>query len=108
MSTRNVNLLWKNFRGIRKLNSINSDSEFGADIAHGIRLSKEKSGQYRSIRSSGWFSDYTTLSEPVLRLFSANLSCYTNPDQLIAFTKGSILIGIFYLLYSVFNYLSLC
>lgn len=89
MSTRNVNLLWKNFRGIRKLNSINSDSEFGADIAHGIRLSKEKSGQYRSIRSSGWFSDYTTLSEPVLRLFSANLSGYTNPDQLIAFTKGS-------------------
>ena len=40
MTTRNVNLLWKNFRGIRKLNSINSDVEFGADIAHGHELGK--------------------------------------------------------------------
>lgn len=56
MTTRNVNLLWKSFKGIRKLNTINSDQEFGADIAHGVRLSKEKSGQFRSIRSSGWFS----------------------------------------------------
>ena len=58
MTTRNVNLLWKSFKGIRKLNTINSDVEFGADIAHGVRLSKEKSGQFRSIRSSGWFSDF--------------------------------------------------
>jgi hypothetical protein len=89
MTTRNVNLLWKNFRGIRKLNSINSDVEFGADIAHGVRLSKEKSGQYRSIRSSGWFSQYTVMGEDVIRLYSANMSGYTYPDQLIAFTKTS-------------------
>ena len=87
MTTRNVNLLWKNFRGIRKLNSINSDVEFGADIAHGVRLSKEKSGQYRSIRSSGWFSQYTVMGENVIRLYSANMSGYPHPDQLIAFTK---------------------
>lgn len=89
MTTRNVNLLWKNFKGIRKLNSVNSDVEFGADIAHGVRLSKEKSGQFRSIRSSGWFSEYTTMSEDVIRLFSANLSGYSSPDQLIAFTKAA-------------------
>ena len=89
MTTRNVNLLWKNFRGIRKLNSINSDVEFGADIAHGVRLSKEKSGQYRSIRSSGWFSEYTVMGEDVIRLYSANMSGYPYPDQLIAFTKTS-------------------
>ena len=89
MTTRNVNLLWKNFRGIRKLNSINSDIEFGADIAHGVRLSKEKSGQYRSIRSSGWFSEYTVMGENVIRLYSANMSGYSYPDQLIAFTKTS-------------------
>lgn len=89
MTTRNVNLLWKNFRGIRKLNSINSDVEFGADIAHGVRLSKEKSGQYRSIRSSGWFSQYTVMGEDVIRLYSANMSGYPYPDQLIAFTKTS-------------------
>ena len=89
MTTRNVNLLWKNFRGIRKLNSINSDVEFGADIAHGVRLSKEKSGQYRSIRSSGWFSQYIVMGEDVIRLYSANMSGYTYPDQLIAFTKTS-------------------
>lgn len=87
MTTINKNLLWKNFRGIRKLNTINSDVEFGADICHGVRLSKEKSGQYRSIRSSGWFSEYTVMGEDVIRLFSANMSGYTQPDQLVAFTK---------------------
>lgn len=58
MTTQNVNLLWKDFKGIRKLNSINSDSVLGADIAHGVRLSKEKSGQFRSIRSSGWYKPF--------------------------------------------------
>lgn len=61
---KNINLLWKSFKGIRKLNTINSDVEFGADIAHNVRLSKEKSGQIRSIRSSGWF-------EPKLRANTA-------------------------------------
>lgn len=91
MTTRNVNLLWKSFKGIRKLNTINSDVEFGADIAHGIRLSKEKSGQYRSIRSSGWYNelDGITIGEDIIRLFSANISGYSSPDQLIAFTKGA-------------------
>lgn len=89
MTTINKNLLWKNFRGIRKLNTINSDVEFGADICHGVRLSKEKSGQYRSIRSSGWFNEYTVAGENVIRLFSANMSGYTQPDQLVAFTKTS-------------------
>lgn len=89
MTTRNVNLLWKSFKGIRKLNTINSDVEFGADIAHSVRLSKEKSGQYRSIRSSGWFSEIDDLgiNENIIRLYSANMSGYTYPDQLIAFTK---------------------
>jgi hypothetical protein len=98
MTTRNVNLLWKNFRGIRKLNSINSDVEFGADIAHGVRLSKEKSGQYRSIRSSGWFNDFTTMTENTIALFSANMSGYSAPDQLVAFTKtaGAINVWIIY------------
>lgn len=68
MSVNNVNLLWKNFRGIRKLNTINSEQEFGADIAHGVRLTKEKSGQLRSIRSSGYFAPFcvvgtTTISQ---------------------------------------------
>lgn len=89
MTTINKNLLWKNFRGIRKLNTINSDVEFGADICHGVRLSKEKSGQYRSIRSSGWFNEYTVAGENVIRLFNANMSGYTQPDQLVAFTKTS-------------------
>ena len=87
MTTINKNLLWKNFRGIRKLNTINSDVEFGADICHGVRLSKEKSGQIRSIRSSGWFNEYTVAGENVIRLFNANLSGYPYPDQLVAFTK---------------------
>ena len=87
MTVRNLNLLWKDFKGIRKLNTINSDSIIGADIAHNIRLSKEKSGQNRSIKSSGWISTYKTLTENVIRLFSANISGYTYPDQLVAFTK---------------------
>lgn len=87
MGNKNVNLLWKSFKGIRKLNSINSDVELGADIAHSVRLSKEKSGQFRSIRSSGWFEEYTDLSEDVIRLFSANFSGYAQSDQLVAFTK---------------------
>lgn len=89
MTTRNVNLLWKSFKGIRKLNTINSDVEFGADIAHSVRLSKEKSGQYRSIRSSGWFSEIDDLgiNENIIRLYSANMSGYGYPDQMVAFTK---------------------
>lgn len=84
---RNINLLWKDFKGIRKLNSVNSDTVLAADIAHNIRLSKEKSGQFRSIRSSGWSRVFTTMTENVVRLFSANMSGYGAPDQLIAFTK---------------------
>lgn len=87
MSEHNVNLLWKDFKGIRKLHSINSDKVLGADIAHGVRLSKEKSGEARSIRSSGWFKSFSELTENVIRLFSANMSGYSAPDQLIAFTK---------------------
>lgn len=93
MTTRNVNLLWKNFRGIRKLNTINSDSEFGADIAHNVRLSKEKSGQLRSIRSSCWLKDFTDVGEPVIRLFSANISGL-GTEQLIAFTKTDSAINV--------------
>ena len=89
MSTKNVNLLWKSFKGIRKLNSINSDTELGADTILNVRLSKEKSGQMRSIKSSGWFNDYATLAEPVIRLFSANLSGYGPSNQLVAFTKST-------------------
>lgn len=84
---RNINLLWKDFKGIRKLNSVNSDTVLAADIAHNIRLSKEKSGQFRSIRSSGWSRVFTVMTENVVRLFSANMSGYGAPDQLIAFTK---------------------
>jgi len=87
MGNKNVNLLWKSFKGIRKLNTINSDVEFGADIAHGVRLSKEKSGQQRSIKSSGWYEDFTDLSESIIRLYSANVSGYAQPDQLVAFTR---------------------
>jgi len=170
MTTTNKNLLWKSFKGIRKLNTINSDIEFGADIAHNIRLSKEKSGQQRSIRSDGWYKNYNkcgtatiaqttgsslsdiTVSflkfcnntdftesgtavytfdgenwldadnnvvdlavigviytgdpvatdeltitysyENIIRLFSANLSGYTAPDQLVAFTKTSANINV--------------
>lgn len=94
MTTRNVNLLWKDFKGIRKLNTVNSDTQLGADIAQGVRLSKEKSGQMRSIKSSGWFNEYLTLGENVIRLFSANLSGYPNPDQLIAFTKNATNINV--------------
>lgn len=94
MGNKNVNLLWKSFKGIRKLNTINSDVEFGADIAHNVRLSKEKSGQLRSIRSAGWFSEYATMTEDVIRLFSANMSGYTSPNQLIAFTKTNSAINV--------------
>lgn len=87
MATSNVNLLWKSFKGIRKLNTINSDTVLGADIAHNIRLTKEKSGQERSIKSSGWYEDFTDLSEPIIRLYSANISTYAQPDQLIAFAR---------------------
>jgi hypothetical protein len=93
MTTKNVNLLWKSFKGIRKLNSINSDSEFGADIAHNIRLSKEKSGQYRSIRSSCWLKNFTDVGEPVIRLFSANISGL-GTEQLIAFTQTTTAINV--------------
>ena len=93
MGNKNVNLLWKSFKGIRKLNTINSDVELGADIAHGVRLSKEKSGQNRSIKSSGWFEEFTDLSENVIRMFSANMSGYTSPNQLIAFTKTNAAIN---------------
>lgn len=87
MATSNVNLLWKSFKGIRKLNTINSDTVLGADIAHNVVLSKEKSGQERSIKSGGWFNDFSVLGEDVIRLFSANMSGYGAPDQLVAFTK---------------------
>lgn len=94
MGNKNVNLLWKSFKGIRKLNSINSDVELGAEIASGVRLSKEKSGQSRSIKSSGWFNDYATLNEPIFRLFAANMSGYEQTDQLLAFTKSSTNINV--------------
>lgn len=87
MATSNVNLMWKSFKGIRKLNTINSDTVLGADIAHNVVLSKEKSGQERSIKSGGWFNDFSALDEDVIRLFSANMSGYSAPDQLVAFTK---------------------
>lgn len=87
--------MWKSFKGIRKLNSINSGApgaelamnQLGADDILNVSLSKEKSGQFRSIKSSGWFNDYRVLSEPAIRLFAANLSGYEYPNQLIAFTK---------------------
>lgn len=87
MAVNKVNLLWKSFKGIRKLNSINSDTTLGADIALNVSLSKEKSGQERSIKSSGWFNDYMTLEENVIALFPANMSGYEQPNQLVAFTK---------------------
>lgn len=90
---RNINLLWKDFKGIRKLHSVNSDKALGADICHGVRLSKEKSGEMRSIRSSGWYKAFTSLSENAIRLFSANMSGYGPADQLIAFTKTNTAIN---------------
>lgn len=89
MSTTQRNLLWKSFKGLRKLNSINSDVELGADDILNVMLSKEKSGQNRSIRSSGWFNQHVTTTENVIRLFAANLSGYAYSNQLIAFTKTS-------------------
>lgn len=93
MSTKNINLLWKDFKGIRRLHSVNSDKVLGAEIAHSVRLSKEKSGEARSIRSSGWFSLFATAEEKVIRLFAANMSGYPAPDQLIAFTKTNAAIN---------------
>lgn len=103
MSTSNVNLLWKDFKGIRKLNTINSDTVLGADIAHNVRLSKEKSGQNRSIKSAGWFVDFTELTEDVIRLFSANFSGYAAPDQLVAFTKTDTAINVWIIYDSTSN-----
>ena len=97
-----VNLLWKDFKGIRKLHSINSDQMFGADIAHGVRLSKEKSGEVRSIRSSGWFAEFTTMTEDILRLAFANMSGY-GPDQLVAFTKTATAINAWIIYDSTYN-----
>ena len=88
MATNKANLLWKSFKGIRKLNTINSAEELGADKILNVSLSKEKSGQQRSIRSSGWFNEYATLGEPIIRRFSASMSGYRYPNQLIAFTSG--------------------
>ena len=34
--------MWKSFKGIRKLNSVNSDTELSADTLSNISLSKEK------------------------------------------------------------------
>ena len=87
MTTSKKNLLWKSFKGVRKLNTINSDVELGADNLLNVSLAKEKSGQARSIRSSGWFNQYTALGEKIVRLFPANLSGYRFPNQLLAFTK---------------------
>lgn len=95
MATSKINIMWKAFKGIRKLNSVNSASELGAEVVSNVSLSKEKSGQNRSIKSSGWFNDYKTLSDNVIKLFSANMSGYTYPDQLIAFTKTSTKIDVY-------------
>lgn len=92
MSTKNINLLWKDFKGIRTMNTVNSASQLAADIAHNIRLSKEKSGEMRSIVTSGWFEEFTDLTEPIIRLVSANITGYVDPEQLVAFTKtGNII-----------------
>lgn len=88
MSTKNINLLWKDFKGIRTMNTVNSATQLAADIAHNIRLSKEKSGEMRSIVTSGWFEEFTDLEEPIIRLVSANITGYTDAEQLIAFTKS--------------------
>ena len=90
MTTKIANLLWKDFKGIRTLNTINSASQLGADIAHNVRLSKEKSGEMRSLVTSGWFEEYATLTEPVVRLVSANISGYTDAEQFIAFTDDTV------------------
>ena len=87
MTTRIMNLLWKDFKGIRTLNTINSPVQLAADIAHNVRLSKEKSGEMRSLVTSGWFEEWTDLEEPVIRLFSANISGYTDAEQMVAFTR---------------------
>ena len=93
MSTKNINLLWKDFKGIRTMNTVNSASQLAADIAHNIRLSKEKSGEMRSIVTSGWFEEYADIeNESIIRLVSANITGYTDPEQMIAFTKAGNII----------------
>lgn len=97
MPSNKTNLLWKSFKGVRELNTINSDSEFGADEIQNVMLSKEKSGQFRSIRSAGWFDSYNDApsGELVIKLFSANISGYENPNQLIAFAKSTAKINVY-------------
>lgn len=95
MATSKINLMWKSFKGIRKLNSVNSDTELSADTLSNINLSKEKSGQQRSIKSSGWFNDYKTVTDNAIKLFSANMSGYTYTNQLIAFTKSATKIDVY-------------
>lgn len=74
------------------MNTVNSATQLAADIAHNIRLSKEKSGEMRSIVTSGWFEEFTDLEEPIIRLVSANITGYTDAEQLIAFTKSGNII----------------
>jgi hypothetical protein len=93
--------MWKDFKGIRKLHSINSDKMFGADIAHGVRLSKEKSGEARSIRSSGWYKPFCTTSEDVIRLVDVSFSGY--PECLVAVTKASTSINLWVIYDSTYN-----
>lgn len=87
MATNKINILWQKFNGIRRLNSVNSTTELGADTINNVRLSKEKSGQNRNIKTSGWFNSYITSSENVIKLFAANMSGYTYQNQLVGFTK---------------------
>lgn len=81
--------MWKSFKGIRKLNSINSDTTLGAEEIHNVTLSKEKSGKERSIRSSGWIRDFAEVSGNVLSLASTNFSGYLHSNQLVAFVLDS-------------------
>jgi hypothetical protein len=90
MTTRNVNLLWKNFKGIRKLNTINSENELGADIAHGILLSKEKSGQFRSIRSGGWTKpSFVVGTTSVTQTVGSSLSDFAIDDLTFKIRSGA-------------------
>lgn len=86
MANNKVNLMWKSFKGIRKLNSINSDTVLGAEEIHNVTLSKEKSGKERSIRSSGWVRDFAEVSSNVVSLAATNFSGYPYSNQLVAFT----------------------
>ena len=42
MATSKINLMWKSFKGIRKLNSVNSDTELSADTLSNIKPIKRK------------------------------------------------------------------